>query len=50
MNWYGNIKRWYDKNYWDIAQVWDAVSMGKITSQQYTEITGESYPVERPII
>lgn len=52
MNWFELIKGYYDKGLWNKAQVWDAVSKGKITQGQYTEITeitGESYPVERPI-
>lgn len=49
MNWYANIKTFYEKNLWTKAQVWDAVNKGKITEEQYTEITGESYPVERPV-
>lgn len=50
MNWYNNIKLFYIKGYWNIAQVWDAVSLGKIIETQYAEITGESYPTERPVV
>lgn len=50
MDWYANIKSFYDKNLWNKAQVWDAVSKSKITEEQYTEITGEQYPTDRPIV
>lgn len=50
MNWYAWIKGFYNDELWNIAQVWDAVQCKKITQEQFTEITGEVYPVERPII
>lgn len=50
MAWYKNIKLFYTKGYWNIAQVWDAVSLSKITEAQYTEITGEVYLTERPVV
>lgn len=48
MDWVNTINLFYPK-YWNIAQVWDAVSMDKITQEQYTEITGDPYPTERPV-
>lgn len=44
------IKYYYDNHLWNKGMVWDAVNKGKITEAQYTEITGEVYPVERPIV
>lgn len=43
------IKDYYDNKLWTKGMVWDAESKGKITETQYTEITGEAYPSERPI-
>lgn len=48
MDWFKTINSFYPK-YWNKGQVWDAVSMGKISETQYTEITGDTYPTERPI-
>lgn len=42
------IKSYYDNNLWTKAMVWDAVSKVKITTDQYTEITGDVYPIDRP--
>lgn len=50
MDWFNLIKGYYNDNLWNKAQVWDAVSKGKITQEQYSEITGEPYPIERPIV
>lgn len=37
------VKKYYEKKLWDIERVWNAV--GKwITEEEYTEITGLSYP------
>jgi hypothetical protein len=46
---FDKIKEYYDKGLWNKGQVWDAVSRNKITEAQYTEITGDAYPTERPI-
>lgn len=40
---YETIKKNYDKGLWNKAMVKMAVKKGVITSEQYTEITGESY-------
>ena len=40
---YETIKNWYDSGLWSKARVRNAVVKGKITQEQYTEITGESY-------
>jgi uncharacterized XkdX family phage protein len=50
INWYGSIKMFYDDKLWNKAQIWDAVSLEKITPEQYEEIVGESHPTERPVI
>lgn len=44
------IKDYYDKRYWTKAMIWDAVNakIPKITQEQYTTITGDAYPNERP--
>lgn len=37
------IKRYYDDGRWSKAWVADAVKKGKITAEEYKEITGEDY-------
>lgn len=37
------IKYYYDNNYWTKEMVGNAVVKGKITSDQYKEITNEDY-------
>lgn len=48
INWYEKVNEWYKNGNWTKAMVWDAVSKNKITQEQYTEITGEECPEERP--
>lgn len=43
MDWFATIKRMYDRKLWTKQQVGDGVYAGKITPEQYTEITGEVY-------
>ena len=43
MTWFDRIKKFYDTNLWPIEWVKDAVTVGKITPEQYTEITNEPY-------
>lgn len=50
LDWLKLIKGFYSDNLWNKAQVWDAVSKTKLTQEQYKEITGDIYPVERPVI
>lgn len=50
MDWFKSIKWFYDEKLWNKAQVWDAVNKTKITKEQYAEIIGETYPVERPVV
>ena len=48
MNWFEKVKRYYGWGCYTNADVWDFVSYKKITEEQYKEITGQEYPVERP--
>ena len=43
MDWYKTIKRFYDQKLWTIEQVGAGVYAGKITTEQYQQITGEVY-------
>jgi uncharacterized XkdX family phage protein len=43
MDWFGLIKRYYYGGFWTKEQVAQAVALGKITPEQYQEITGEPY-------
>lgn len=40
---YETIKKWYDSGLWSKTRVRNAVIKGKITQEQYKEITGEDY-------
>ena len=40
---FNNIKKWYDDGFWPISWVRSAVVKGKITPEEFTEITGEPY-------
>lgn len=40
---YEKIKEYYEKGLWKKSQVRDAVVKGKITVQEYEEITGDPY-------
>lgn len=37
------IKKWYESGMWTKNMVRNAVVKGKITEEEYTEITGEEY-------
>lgn len=37
------IKKWYESGMWTKKMVRNAVIKGKITEDEYTEITGEKY-------
>ena len=43
MNKYEKVKYYYDRGFWTIAQVRNAVAKAWITSEQFKEITGEDY-------
>lgn len=40
---FDKIKYWYDNGMWTLAMVRNAVVKGKITAEEFTEITGEPY-------
>lgn len=41
--WYSKIKGWYEAGYWTLTMVKNAVIKGKITADEYKEITGTDY-------
>lgn len=43
INWFEKIKRFYDKEIYDKQDVRDFVTFGKITCEEYEQITGEQY-------
>lgn len=43
MNWFDKIKSYYERNLWTKEQVKVAVEKGKITEEEYKEITDEDY-------
>lgn len=40
---YEKIKAWYELGVWNEERVRNAVIKGKITAEQYTQITGKAY-------
>ena len=46
MSKYETVKRYYDKGYWTLQMVRNAVAKGRITPEQFAEITGEAYTNE----
>lgn len=52
MNWFKMINGWYHDvpKRWTISMVRDAVVAGKITEEEFFQITGETYAIpEEPI-
>lgn len=43
MDWYSTIKRMYDRRLWTKQMVSNGVFAGKISEEQYQQITGEAY-------
>lgn len=43
MNWFEKIQRYYEGGYYTIDQVRAFVRVGKITEEQFKEITGQEY-------
>ena len=43
MSKFEKVKRYYEKRYWSIDMVRNAVAKGWITESQFEEITGEAY-------
>lgn len=47
--WFDKIKRYYDTGVWNKTMVWHSVGKGKISTEDYEAITGETYvPGEMP--
>lgn len=44
---YSIVKKNYDNGFWSIDKVRDAVVRGWITSEEYEEITGKYYEVNK---
>ncbi len=40
---YSKVKCWYDMGVWNETRVRNAVVMGWITEEEFTEITGQAY-------
>ena len=43
---YSKVKGYYDKGFWSVSQVRNAVVKGWITADEFYEITGEEYESE----
>ncbi len=43
IDWYAIVKRYYDRGYYSKDNVKVFVQAGKITPEQYQELTGEPY-------
>ena len=41
--WFKKIKEWYEAGYWTTGMVRNAVVKGKITADEFKEITGTDY-------
>ena len=41
--WYQKIKEYYDKGLWNITMVRNAVIKGKISAEEFVQITGDKY-------
>ena len=41
--WFDKIRKYYAAGAWNKAMVRNAVKKGKITAEEYEEITGEAY-------
>ena len=40
---YEKVKKYYERGFYSKAQVADFVKKGKLTAEQYEQITGEAY-------
>ena len=43
MDWFEKIKIYYEMGLWDIERVKNAMTKGKITAEQFKEITEQTY-------
>jgi uncharacterized XkdX family phage protein len=41
--WYQKIKEYFEKRLWNLEMVKNAVAKGKITADEFEQITGEKY-------
>ncbi|MCR9040963.1 XkdX family protein [Bacillus sp. L381] len=48
MDWFTRIKDLYDSGLWTKKKVHDTVGVGRITPEQYKEITGDTYDPDNP--
>lgn len=48
IDWFTYIKGFYEKGLWTKKQVHDVVAAGRITPEQYEEITGDPYDPDSP--
>ncbi|MGG1042585.1 XkdX family protein [Bacillus velezensis] len=48
IDWFMYIKGFYETGRWTKKQVYDVVAVGRITPEQYEEITGEPYDPNTP--
>jgi len=48
IDWYTYIKGFYEGGLWSKKQVHDVVAAGRITPEQYEEITGDPYDPDSP--
>ncbi|MCY8934329.1 XkdX family protein [Bacillus atrophaeus] len=46
IDWFSRIKKFYNEGLWTKEMVHDVVAVGRITPEQYEEITGEPYKLE----
>lgn len=48
IDWFEYIKGFYETGRWTKKQVYDVVAVGRITPEQYKEITGDDYIENSP--
>ena len=46
IDWFRRIKDFYDEELWTKEMVYNTVAAGRITPEQYEQITGEPYEVQ----
>ena len=46
MSKYDKVKQYYDRGYWSLQMVRNAVVKGWITAEQFEEITGQAYETD----
>ncbi|MED3670969.1 XkdX family protein [Bacillus sp. FSL M7-0417] len=48
IDWFTYIKGFYENGLWTKKQVHDVVAVGRITPEQYEDITGDPYDPDNP--